>query len=69
MRKVRRIAKGELNRIIDNLIHPYFRNYPALILVDGFLHALVEQDLDTSVKKFARYNIPKLLRHLARKQK
>lgn len=68
VRRIRRTVKGELNRLIDNLVHPYFREYPALIVVDGLLHAMVEQDPDVSLTKFIRYNVPKLLKHLARKQ-
>ena len=69
MRKTSRTAKGELNRLIDNLMHPYFKEYPALIIVDGLIHAMVEQDLDVSLRKFVRYSVPKLLRCLVRKQK
>ena len=69
MRKVRKTPKGELNRLVDNLIHPYFKEYPALIIVDSLLHAMVEQDPDMSLRKFVRYNIPILLKSLTRKQK
>jgi len=68
MHKVRKTAKGELNRLIDSLMHPYFREYPALIVVDGLLHAMVEQDPDVSLRKFVRYGVPKLLRSLVRKK-
>lgn len=67
-RKARRITKGELNRLIDSLMHPHFKEYPALIIVDGLLHAIVEQNPDVSLAKFVKYNVPKLLR-LFRKQK
>jgi hypothetical protein len=69
MRKVRRTVKGELNRLIDSLVHPYFRECPALIVVDGLLHAMVEQDPNVSLRKFVRYGVPELLRCLARKRK
>lgn len=68
MHKVRKTAKGELNRLIDSLMHPYFREYPALIVVDGLLHAMVEQDPDVSLRKFVRYGVPELLRSLVRKK-
>jgi hypothetical protein len=51
------------------LIHPYFKEYPAMIIVDGLLHAIVEQDPDTSLNNFIRYDVPKLLREVTRKCK
>jgi hypothetical protein len=69
MRKTRKTDKGKLNKIIDDLIHPYFKEYPAMIIVDGLLHAIVEQDPDKSLNNFIRYNIPKLLRELRQKAK
>ena len=56
-------VRGELNRLIDRLLHPHFRDYPALILLDGVLHAMVEQDLNVTIRKFVRYNLPKILRY------
>jgi hypothetical protein len=69
MRKARKTDKGKLNKLIDDLIHPHFREYPALIIVDGLLHAMVEQNPDASLRKFIKYNVPKLLKTLTRKQK
>lgn len=69
VRKVRKTIKIELNRLIDRLAHPYFGKYPALIVVDGLLHAVVEQDPNGSLRKFVRYDVPKLLMCLVRKQK
>ena len=37
--------------------------HPALILLDGVLHAMVEQDLNVTIRKFVRYNLPKILRY------
>jgi hypothetical protein len=62
-------ARGKLNKIIDDLICPCFKQYPALIIVDGLLHAMVEQNPDASLRKFIKYNVPKLLKILTRKQK
>jgi hypothetical protein len=69
MRKARKTDKGKLNKLIDDLIHPHFREYPALIIVDGLLHAMVEQNPDASLRKFIKYNVPELLKTLTRKQK
>ena len=57
---------GEVNQIIDSLLHPWFRDYPWLRLVDGLLHALNEQDPPRSLEKFIRYHAPELLEELAR---
>lgn len=50
MRKVRKTEKGELNRLIDKLMHPYLKEHPALIIVDSLLHAMVEQDPDMTLR-------------------
>ena len=60
---------GELNRLIDSLMHPHFRKHPALIILDGLLHAVVEKDADVSLRKFIMYNTFILLRHLNEKKK
>lgn len=69
MRKIRRTVKGELNRLIDDAMHLHFKEYPISIIMDGLLHAMVEQNPHVSLRKNVRYNVPKLLRCLARKQK
>ena len=45
-------TKGELNKLIDSLCHPLFETDEGFILVDGLLHAMVEQDPPVTVKKF-----------------
>ena len=40
--KAGKTVKGRVNRLIDDLVRPYFRDHPALIIVDGLLHAMVE---------------------------
>lgn len=42
---------------------------PVLILADGLLHALLEQDPETSLRKFVRYNTNLALRQTAYKKK
>ena len=69
MPKTRKTLKGELNRFIDDQIHPYFKEYPAMILLDGLLHAIIEQNLNESLWKFIKYNAPKLLRCLLGKRR
>lgn len=62
-------TKGELNKLIDSLCHPLFEADEGFILVDGFLHAIVEQDPPVTVKKFIKYNLPKLLEQTGEKKK
>jgi hypothetical protein len=57
------------DRLIDGLIRPYFKQHAALIVLDGILHAQVEQNPDTSVRKFIQCNVPELLKSLTQKSK
>jgi len=62
MPKTRKTKKVNLNKLVDTLIHPYFDEYPAMILIDGLLHAMIEQNPNESLTKFIKYNLPKLLK-------
>lgn len=70
-RKVRSnpYTMGDLNKFIDDLCHPLFKEDAGFILVDGFLHGLLEQNPPLSVKKFMKYNLPKLMEELSKKRK
>lgn len=63
------LTKGQLNRIIDTLLHRHFRRNPDLILLDGLAHAIVENDLEQSLRKFAKYGVPVLLKETERKKR
>jgi hypothetical protein len=69
MKKHKKPSKGQLNKIIDVLVHPYFEKYPLLILVDGAAHALIEQDAKTTIRKFVKYNAPAILKEFFKKPK
>jgi hypothetical protein len=69
MPKTKRTVKGNANMLIDELIHPYYKEDPTFILLDSFLHAIVEQNPNESLRKFQRYNLPELLKHLANKSR
>jgi hypothetical protein len=49
--------------------HPFFKENPGFILVDGILHGLIEKDPPESFRKFVRYNLPKTVKEITRKQK
>jgi len=61
------VSRGRLNRFIDELVHPMFKVDPAFVLIDGFLHALVEQNPEESTRKFLVYNLPRLVEQLAKR--
>jgi len=62
-------GRGELNKLIDSLCHPLFKTNEGFVLVDGLLHAMVEQDPPRTVKKFIKYNIPKIMQKISEKPK
>lgn len=63
------VSKGQLNRLIDDLLHPFFKVDPAFILLDGFLHGLVERDPSESTRKFLVYNLPELIKQLEKRRR
>jgi len=62
-------SKGELNRLIDGLLHPLFDMNPAFSLVDAILHGFVEQNPSETAFKFLRYNLPKIIGEFAEKKR
>ncbi|TET27187.1 MAG: hypothetical protein E3J73_02890 [Candidatus Bathyarchaeum sp.] len=62
-RKKRRshYSKGELNLLIDSLLHPLFDRSISFMIADTILHGLVEQNPPETVVKFIRYNLPKII--------
>jgi hypothetical protein len=58
-----------MNKLVDDMCHPFFEKNPGFVLVDGILHAIVEKDPPTTVKKFVRYNLPKIMKELTGKRK
>ena len=55
---------GELNKLIDSLCHPLSKTDKGFMLVDGFLHGLVEQNPPATIRKFMKYNLPKIIKQL-----
>jgi hypothetical protein len=37
-------TKGEMNKMVDSLCHPLSKADPAVLILDGFLHGLIERD-------------------------
>jgi hypothetical protein len=59
---------GELNRIVDACLHPFFGKEKSFIILDGAVHALLEKDVPRSAGKFITYNLPQLLKSTGRKR-
>jgi len=64
-----KVTKGDLNRLIDDIFHRHFSENVGFIIVDGLLHAIVERNPEESVSKFVRYNVPALIKEMARKKR
>jgi len=62
----RRSAVGALNRAIDMAVHPMARENPWLWVLDGFLHGCVEQNPAETIRKFLKYNLPRITEGLGR---
>ena len=62
-------SKGEVNRLIDGLLHPLFDLNPGFSLVDAILHGFVEQNPPETALKFLRYNLPRIVRELGPRTK
>ena len=63
-------TKGEVNRMIDSLLHPFMRGEDKVqvMLLDVGLHALVEQNPTESFLKFMRFTGPKLLKEVTKQE-
>ena len=55
---------GEVNRLIDSLLHPLAKEDGRILIIDGFLHALVENNPPLSARKFLAYSLPTVLSEL-----
>jgi len=57
-------TEGELNAVIDSLVHPLTKRNPVYWIFDGLLHGAVEQDPLITVLKFIAYDSPKLMKDI-----
>jgi len=64
-----KVTKGGLNRLIDDVFHRRFSENVGFVIVDGLLHTVVERNPDESIRKFVRFNVPVLVREMARKRR
>lgn len=68
-KKVVLLREGQWNSIIDTLVHPATKNRPEFWALDTFLHGMVEQNPEVTLRKFVKYTVPKLLKDATRKKK
>jgi hypothetical protein len=61
-------TNGEVNRLIDSLLHPLYERNQLLRLVDGLAHAAVEGDVRRSAEKFVKYNLPDVAKIILKKE-
>ena len=57
-------SKGEVNRLVDSVLHPLFDNGTAFIVIDTVFHGLVENNPEVTVRKFARHTLPKIIEEI-----
>jgi hypothetical protein len=50
--------------VIDALLHPLAKTNSELLVLDGILHAIIEQNPSESLMKFIEYSLPELLSRL-----
>lgn len=55
---------GELNKLVDDVLHPLSKTDKGYWFLDGVLHGLIEQDPSLTVRKFVKYNLPKIMKQL-----
>ena len=60
----RQYSKGELNRLVDSLFHPFCDRSSLFMVVNTVLHGLIEQNPKLTVGKFARYTPPKIIEEI-----
>lgn len=57
-------TEGQLNEIVDSLIHPLTKRSPVFWVVDGVLHGAIERDPLITLLKFVAYDSAKLINGL-----
>jgi hypothetical protein len=66
-RKGRPFSTGQMNKLIDDVIHPFYKKSQWYRVADGILHGLIEKDIPVSAKKFVKYNMPEIVKKILEK--
>jgi hypothetical protein len=55
-------TKGELNYVVDAVVHPLYRLNKGFRVLDVTLHGLIEKDLVKTTEKFVQFNLPAIIK-------
>lgn len=66
-RKSRLYSVGQMNKVIDDLLHPFYRKNQWIRVADGILHGLAERNVRVSARKFVKYNLPEIMKKILEK--
>jgi hypothetical protein len=58
-------SKGQLNVLVDDVVHPLCEKNAGFILLDEALHVLIERNPKVSLRKFSRYTLPEIIKKIA----
>jgi hypothetical protein len=58
-------STGQLNRLVDSFCHPLYKVDKRFLLLDGFLHGLIERNPPETVQKFLRYNLAEIMKEFS----
>ena len=61
-------SKGQVNRLIDEAIHPLKKMDWSFTIIDEALHMINEGDIQQSVIKFVEYSLPEILKRFLKKK-
>ena len=57
-------TEGQINKIIDTVLHPCYESSEWFRVIDGLIHGLNEKDAMVSARKFAKYNLAAILKKI-----
>jgi hypothetical protein len=66
-RKNKPYSAGQMNKLVDDLFHPFYKDSEWYRVADGCIHGLVEKNLRVSAKKFVKYNLPEIVKKILEK--
>lgn len=61
------LSKGDLNRIVDSILHPLAKKDSRYVWLDAAFHGLVEQNVSETMRKFCIYTLPNLMKSAGKK--
>jgi len=61
-------SKGQVNRLIDDVVHPLKKLDWSFTVVDEALHMINEEDILDSLIKFVEYSLPEILKRILKKK-